>query len=165
MSIKVSTEVWQGSRNNSGNLLVLLALADHADDQGKAWPGVPLLARKARLSERHTRRCLKHLLASGELEILPDPAPSGRAWYQIRLDRLTPDNLSSETSATETVSPASGYTDSGVTAYIKEPSIEPSEQPSLKMKINRSNPENPRGKKRLRRSDSIGLVSQPNNGF
>jgi hypothetical protein len=28
-----------------------------------------------------------------------------------------------------------------------------------------SYPQNPRGKKLLRPSDSIGLVSQPNNGF
>ena len=47
MSIKVAIEVWRGSQHKSGNLLVLLALADHADDQGKAWPGIPLLARKA----------------------------------------------------------------------------------------------------------------------
>jgi hypothetical protein len=58
MSIKVATQVWNGSRHKSGDLLVLLALADHADDQGKAWPGIPLLGRKARLSQRHTRRCL-----------------------------------------------------------------------------------------------------------
>ena len=63
MSIKVATQVWKGSRHKSGDLLVLLALADHADDQGKAWPGIPLLARKARLSERHARRCLNQMLA------------------------------------------------------------------------------------------------------
>src|SRR5262245_39475872 len=101
MSIKVSTEVWQGSRNKSGNLLVLLALADHADDRGIAWPGIPLLAHKARLSERHTRRCLKQLVASGELEILPNQAPSGKALYKIRLDQLNPDNLSRGTSASD----------------------------------------------------------------
>jgi hypothetical protein len=90
MSIKVATEVWKGSRHKSGNLLVLLALADHADDEGKAWPSVSLLACKARLSKRHTRRCVNQIVASGEVEILPNRAPSGRTWYKIRLDQLTP---------------------------------------------------------------------------
>src|SRR5436189_5127276 len=111
MSIKVATQVWQGSRHKSGNLLVLLALADHADDQGKAWPGIPLLACKARLSERHTRRCLNELVASGELEVLGEPAPSGGKWYQIQLDQLNPDNLSARTSASDDVTPASGNAD------------------------------------------------------
>src|SRR5205814_10255692 len=97
MSIKVAIEVWRGSQHKSGNLLVLLALADHADDQGKAWPGIPLLARKARLSQRHTRRCLNQLVASGELEILAESAPSGGKWHQIQLDQLTPDTFSAET--------------------------------------------------------------------
>src|SRR2546423_13370568 len=123
MSIKVATQVWKGSRHKSGNLLVLLALADHADDQGKTWPGIPLLARKARLSQRHTRRCLNQLVASGELEILAEPAPSGGKWYQIQLDHLTPDDLSAETSATESVTPVSGNTDAADITYIKEPSI------------------------------------------
>jgi hypothetical protein len=165
MSIKVTTQVWQGSRQRSGKLLALLALADHADDQGKAWPGVPLLARKTRLSERHIRRCLNQLVASGDLEVLGEPAPSGGPWYQIRLDQLGSDNLSAETSAAESVAPASARTDSGDTVYIKEPSNKPSEQPSSKINVNHSNPRNLREKKRLETPDSLGLVSPSKNGF
>jgi hypothetical protein len=170
MSIKVATEVWHGSRHKSGNLLVLLALADHADDQGKAWPGVRSLARKARLSERHTRRCLAELLASGELEILPEPAPSGGRWYHIRLDQLTPDNLSIGTSASDDETSVSGNRDADdraadTTYIVQEPSSKSSEQPSSNMMMQHSYRQNPSGKKLLRRSDSIGLVSQPNNGF
>jgi len=169
MSIKVSTEVWQGSRNKSGNLLILLALADHADDQGMAWPGVPLLARKARFSQRHTRRCLNQLVASGELEILPNEAPSGRTLYRIRLDQLHPDNLSYGTSASESVTPMSVSTDTGdrslAPPYIEEPSTKSSKEPSSKMKINISNPKNPAGKKHAHSCDAIGLVSSPKCGF
>jgi hypothetical protein len=169
MSIKVATQVWQGSGHKSGNLLVLLALADHADDQGKAWPGIPLLARKARLSERHARRCLNQLIASGEVEILPNRAPSGRKWYQIRLDQLSPDNLSARTSASDDVTPVSNKTDTADRVadptYIEEPSIKPSEQSSSQTKISHSNPQNPFGKNRSRRPDSFGLISSPKNGF
>jgi hypothetical protein len=166
MSIKVSTKVWQGSRHKSGNLLVLLAIADHADDEGKAWPGIPLLARKARLSERHTRRCLSELLVSGELEILAEPAPSGGKWYQIRLDLLTPDNLSIETSASKDVTPVSGTTDvadrATGTTYIEEPSTKPSEESRSQSHVS---PEKLTHKSIQRRSDASGLISQPKEGF
>jgi hypothetical protein len=169
MSIKVATQVWNGSRHKSGDLLVLLALADHADDQGKAWPGIPLLARKARLSERHTRRCLNRLVSSCEVEVLPNRAPSGRNLYQIRLDRLSTDNLSARTSASDKMTPVSNKTDAadrvGDTTYIEEPSTKPSEQSSSQMRISHSNPQNPLRKNRLKRTDSLGLISPPKSGF
>jgi hypothetical protein len=169
MSIKVSTEVWLGSRNKSGNLLVLLALADHADDQGIAWPGVPLLARKARLSERHTRRCLNQLVASGELKILPNQARSGRALYKIRLDQLAPAISSSRTSASGPVSSASMSTDaddrSSDPPYIEEPSIESPEESSSTIQIDISNPQNPSGENNYPTPNAIGLVSSPKSGF
>ena len=166
MSIKVSNEVWRGSRHKSGNLLVMLAIADHADDEGKAWPGIPLLARKTRLSERHTRRCLNELLMSGELEILAEPAPSGGKWCQIRLDLLTPDNFSVETSASKDVTPVSGTTDvadrATGTIYIEEPSTKPSEESRSQSHVSFKKP--PR-KSIQRRPDASGLVSQPKDGF
>ena len=169
MSIKVSTAVWQGSRHKSGNLLVLLAVADHADDEGFAWPGVPLLAREARLSERHTRRCLNELKASGELEVLPNQAPSGGTLYRICIDQLSPDNLSSVTSTSDKRTPASISTDaddrSSGPPYIEEPSTESSEEPSAKVKIAISNLKNPPGKKYSHSPDAIGLVSSPKSGF
>jgi helix-turn-helix protein len=169
MSIKISAEVWQCSQHKSGNLLVLLAVADHADDRGTAWPGIRSLARKARLSQRHTRRCLNKLVASGELEVLPNQAPSGRSLYKIRFDKLHPDNLSVGTCASDSATPMSVSTDADdrplASPYIEEPSTESSEEPTSNMKTQHPNPKNPRGIKLLRRSDSIGLVSQPNNGF
>jgi hypothetical protein len=67
MSIQVSTRVWEGSKHKSGNLLVLLAIADHADREGTAYPGIQLLADKTRVTRRHVRRCISELLKSGEL--------------------------------------------------------------------------------------------------
>jgi hypothetical protein len=170
MSIKVATQVWNGSQHKSGDLLVLLALADHADDQGKAWPGIPLLARKARLSQRHTRRCLNRLVSSCEVEILPNRAPSGRNLYQIRLDQLTGGNLSARTPASDDVTPVSNKTDAADRApdptYIEEPSIESSEQSVSQIKVSHTSPQKPPEKKyQARRPDSMGLVSSPKNGF
>jgi hypothetical protein len=165
MSIKVSTKVWQCSRHRSGNLLVLLALADHADDQGTAWPSIRRLAREARLSERHTRRCLTELAASGEVEIFPHKAPSGKTLYKIRLDQLNPDDLSVGTSASAGMTSVSANPDAGDYTYIKKPSIKSSEEPSSRIDLSGSKQERPSKPHRSHTPDSFGLISEPKNGF
>ena len=170
MSVKVSTKVWQCSRHKSGNLLVLLALADHADDEGKAWPGVRSLAWKARLSQRHIRRCLSELLVSGELEILAEPAPSGGKWYQIRLDRLTPDNLSVGTSTSDGGTSVASNVDAadhatGTTYIVQEPSIKSSEQSHSRRDFNNLKRKSSSKPHCSRSPDSSGLISQPKDGF
>lgn len=166
MSYKVASHVWQASRQKSGNLLVLLAIADHASEGGDAWPGVPLLATKARLSKRHVRRCLQALVNSGELEILPEPAPGGGPWYQIRIDRMTPDNLSSRSPSAAHRTPMSAKTDAGAPLYIIEPPNKPSVEPGS---FNSSGDITPsissRGKKRPAAPATLGFFSGPKNGF
>ena len=49
---------------------MLLAIADHCDDDGFAWPGVNALARKAHISERQTHYAIKRLVERGELQIV-----------------------------------------------------------------------------------------------
>jgi len=63
--------VWAQSQRKDGELLVMLALADFANDAGECWPSIPVLAQKARLTERQTRRVLKKLEAAGEIRKRP----------------------------------------------------------------------------------------------
>lgn len=70
MSIKRMAEVWENSAHKAGALLVLLALADFANDQGVCWPSFATLARKARISERQAKRIVAQLVKSGELALL-----------------------------------------------------------------------------------------------
>lgn len=49
--------------------LVLMALADNADDKGVCWPSVRLLAKKCCLSEREIRRILEQLKSGGYVRI------------------------------------------------------------------------------------------------
>jgi len=169
MSIPAYNAVWDGSRHQSGNFIVLLAIADHADDEGKAWPSIPRLACKARLSQRHTRRCLNELKASGELEILPKQAPHGRTLYRIRLDELRHNTLYAGTPASASGTPMSDTTDAHdrefKPPYIEEPSIKSSREPSSKSQIDLSNRQNPPRKKQSHSPDAIGLVSSPKSGF
>jgi len=69
LSIKVAKAVWENSRHNGGALLVLLALADFADNQGRAFPSIPTLAERTRVTDRQVRRTLNALVVSGELVI------------------------------------------------------------------------------------------------
>jgi len=69
MSIEIMSAVWQHSKQREGNLLVLLAIADFADDEGYAFPAIKTIGKKSRLSHRHTQRIVKQLVEAGELEI------------------------------------------------------------------------------------------------
>lgn len=70
MSIKVMTWVWDHSPVAGTELLLLLAIADQANDDGRdAWPSTRTLARRTRLDERTVRRVLKRLADSGQLVV------------------------------------------------------------------------------------------------
>lgn len=60
------TEVWDDEPTlKATTLLIALALADHANDEGACWPGVDALARRARCSARQTQRALADLIEEG----------------------------------------------------------------------------------------------------
>lgn len=69
MSVEIMTNVWKRSTQKGSALLMLLALADIADDQGYCWPSIPYLASKTRLSERQAARILHGLEGSGDIVI------------------------------------------------------------------------------------------------
>jgi hypothetical protein len=89
MSIRVMTAIWDCKAYEGGTLLVLLAMADWADDTGgKVYPKLDTLAEKARLSIRQTQYCLGRLKADGAIEQVA-PARRGKgAEYKIVLDRV-----------------------------------------------------------------------------
>ena len=69
MSIRVMSAVWKRSKAAGSELLMLLAIADHADDDGKAFPGTTSLAKKTRTTPRNVRNLTKALEELGELRI------------------------------------------------------------------------------------------------
>ena len=78
MSIKVHSTAWELSSQKGGELLTLLAIADMANDNGYAWPGVGAIMKKNRMSKRQTLRMLQHLEEIGELFINKRPGKSSR---------------------------------------------------------------------------------------
>jgi len=86
--------VWEHSRHKGSALLLMLAIADHAHDDGTgAWPSVPTLAKKIRMSPRQVTRLLK-ILSSGpnpELGVVERQGTS--SMFTVRVDagdRLSP---------------------------------------------------------------------------
>ena len=61
------TAVWEDSQHEGGALLLLLALADHAKDNGVCWPGYESLAHKSRASRRNLPRLIQKVTDSGEV--------------------------------------------------------------------------------------------------
>lgn len=88
MSIKHMTDVWENRKHLSGSrLLLMLAIADHANDEGVCWPSIPTLAARIRASERQTMRLIKDLAECGDIEILQRGDGRGHSnVYQIKGD-------------------------------------------------------------------------------
>ena len=87
MSIKVMTHIWEHSQQKGSALLLLLAIADHAHDDGTgAYPSVESLATKSRMTPRNVQYVLRNLAASSELSIEPGAGPKGANLYTIPLN-------------------------------------------------------------------------------
>lgn len=85
MSIKLLDRGWRFSKAKGGDLLVLLGIADFANDEGVAYPSIATLARKARLTPRNTQRAIRRLVAKGELMLEDGKGPHGVHLYRIVL--------------------------------------------------------------------------------
>lgn len=69
VSFKVTNWVWARSESRNGARLVMLALADRADDSGCAWPSIDDLAERTKLSPRAVQKGITNLVELGELEV------------------------------------------------------------------------------------------------
>ncbi|MBW4722279.1 helix-turn-helix domain-containing protein [Saccharothrix obliqua] len=66
------TWAWEKAPVAGTELLLVLAIADSADDDGRnAWPSIADLAQKTRLNERTVQRLLKRLARDGHITIEP----------------------------------------------------------------------------------------------
>jgi hypothetical protein len=70
MSIKVMASVWEHSQASGTDLLVLLALADNANDSGECWPSIGYIARKCRVDKSTIRRRITSLEELGEVIVI-----------------------------------------------------------------------------------------------
>lgn len=139
MSVKATNWAWELGRKEvvkGGELLTLLRVADHADNDGVCWPGEKSVASYTSQDERTVRRHLKTLEKLGLLHRERQVAGQGRgrSHDRIALHLDQPDNLSGEKSGVQpdTDDASTGHLepvqpDTDDTALYREPTTEPSE--------------------------------------
>jgi hypothetical protein len=93
MSIRACDQVWRRSKAKGSTLLLLLAIADCANDEGThAYPTIATLAEKTRLTQRQIINLVKQLEESGELSVIrPRTRRTGLAnYYTLHVGDLNP---------------------------------------------------------------------------
>lgn len=80
LSIAIMSRYWRDAPYDGTQLLLLLALADYADDRGYCFPTQKQLAQKCRCSERHVRNLMKDLIADGVVRVIDN---KGNNRYQL----------------------------------------------------------------------------------
>lgn len=98
MSVAAITWVLEHSEAELGARLVMIAIADAANSEGRnAWPSIATIARHSRLSERNVKRILPRLEQSGELGIERNRGPYGVHVYNLPLVTRSQGTVQSET--------------------------------------------------------------------
>jgi hypothetical protein len=90
MSIKVMSWVWEHGPDGPGELLVLLALANFADDDGACWPSIARVAHLARMSERNARRVIRKLELGGYLTVELGGGRAGANRFESKPGQFAP---------------------------------------------------------------------------
>lgn len=111
MSVLDIANVLNYSKATGRAKLVLVGIANHANDDGQAWPGIATLARYANCSERSVKRDLQELVGLGELKIIKNGAPVG-GQYKANLYQLTLSGVTAQVSRGDS-SGKSGVTGDG----------------------------------------------------
>jgi len=122
MSVRTMARVWDHSTHAGTELLMLLAIADFADDEGNAYPAVPTLAAKCRMSPRNANFILSALRESGELEVRANEGPRGTNRYKV----VTGMKPASPLKSASPLKPTSSTPEAGFPRPLKPTSDEPS---------------------------------------
>lgn len=69
MSVKLMSLVWERTDLSQSETLVMLALADRADDHGRCWPSIEGIAERARVTARSVQRIMHDLKTRGFLAV------------------------------------------------------------------------------------------------
>ncbi len=89
MSVKVMAEIWEAGPDNTAERFVLLAVADHANDDGLAYPSAARIALKTCMAERSVRRIVHRLVGTGWLTIIKNAGKNGTNLFQVHVPPLT----------------------------------------------------------------------------
>lgn len=128
--------IWERAPYTAGSLLVLLALADWANDEGVAWPSMDRLAEKARIDRRSAQRIVRQLAKDGVLVLEEGGGRSKQHKYRIQTETVANcrplaeinGDISTTERATFRAQRATSDAET-VTPMSPDPLVEPSEEP------------------------------------
>jgi hypothetical protein len=84
VSVKIMSAIFDSKTLGPTERLVMLALADHADDEGRCYPSIARLCERTGLSERAVQSHVKALTAAGYLAVMLNAGPKGCNVYFVR---------------------------------------------------------------------------------
>lgn len=96
MSISLMTHVWDNYQQKGGRMLLMLALADYANDADQCWPSIDALSKKARLRVRQTQILLRTMADAGEISIAEGEGPHNVNRYTVHRAVLTEQKYSAK---------------------------------------------------------------------
>jgi len=119
VSLEAYRDVWEHSKAKGTARLILLALADHADEKGVAWPSLSRLAKYANVHVSNVSKNISQLIEIGELSRI-GTVPSERGKRGTKYKIITPRQRGIKKSK------PSGVAQTNLAEARYEPSIEPS---------------------------------------
>ncbi len=145
MSVRVMSDVFSAEMDSPTDKLVLLALADHAADDGSSvYPSVKHLSLKCDMSERTVQRYLRRLEQADLIRVEKKSSRYAPTRYQLNLaairaripaedrgdKRVTPEPARGDSGVTPEAVRGDNRGRSGVTPVSPESSVEPSGEPN-----------------------------------
>jgi hypothetical protein len=83
MSITATSYVLNHRFGSSTRKLIMIGIADFANDSGEAWPSIDTLAQRAECSRRTVQESIRQLEKDGDLQIRPNAGQNGCHRYRI----------------------------------------------------------------------------------
>ena len=83
MSINATSYVLNHRFGSATRKLIMIGIADFANDSGEAWPSIDTLAQRAECSRRTVQETIRLLEKDGDLQIRPNAGQNGCHRYRI----------------------------------------------------------------------------------
>ncbi|MDP2953715.1 MAG: helix-turn-helix domain-containing protein [Chloroflexota bacterium] len=120
--------------------IILMALADHADDDGVCWPGMKGVAAKCGIHHRNAQRHVSKLISLGLIQSIPRHRPDRSRTSNFFILSMSPEGVTIDMGVVTELAPPHGTSAMAPTApapsphgasatprTVIEPSLEPSE--------------------------------------
>lgn len=186
MSIKMMLQAWELQGLSATQKLVLLCLADHANDQGVCWPSMERVAARSDVTDRSARRLIRQLEEMGHVSVTEPGGGRGKTPVYhvhpnpdacVRVSEENPDTVSgfveeetrtlvaeTRTDGAETRTHGAQYPDTAVSAEPIEPPKEPPQEPKQRQRPRADEPEGEAGTSRRRRGLVLSLENEGGEG-